>query len=78
MPESGIYEESVSSSAAMDSGALTDRKLIKTVNISAETEDLDTLMGSLTEAITAAGGYVENQTVHNVLTCFGNAGKLAG
>ena len=65
MPESGIYEESVSSSVNMDSSALTDRKLIKTVNISAETEDLDTLMGSLAEAIAAVGGYVENQTVHN-------------
>lgn len=65
MPQSGIYEESVTSSVNMDSGALTDRKLIKTVNISAETEDLDTLMGDLTEAIAAAGGYVENQTIHN-------------
>ena len=65
MPQSGIYEESVSSSVNMDSGALTDRKLIKTVNISAETEDLDTLMGDLTEAIATVGGYVENQTVHN-------------
>ena len=61
----GIYEEAVDSSVTTDSGALTDRKLIKTVSISAETEDLDALMGALTEAITAAGGYVENQTVHN-------------
>ena len=66
MPEAGgFYEESVSSSVNMGAGALADRKLIKTVEISAETEDLDTLMGSLTKAITAAGGYVENQTVHN-------------
>ena len=65
MPEAGFYEDSVSSSGAMDTGALTDRKLIKTVDITAETEDLDALMSALTEAITAAGGYVENQTLHN-------------
>lgn len=65
MPGSGIYEEAGDSSVVVDSGAMVDRKLIKTVRITAETEELDALLGSLTEAIGAAGGYVENQTVIN-------------
>lgn len=40
--------------------ALADRKLIKTVDISLETEDYDTLVPHIEAQVTALGGYIEN------------------
>lgn len=54
---------------AMDTGAeLTqpeNRKWIITVEMSAETEDLDALLEALTGEISRLEGYVENQSVYN-------------
>ena len=41
------------------------RKWIVTVNLTAETEDLDALTQGLNEQIQALGGYVEDQHIHN-------------
>ena len=41
------------------------RKLITTMNISAETENFDALMGNLEKQITAFGGYIENSEQWN-------------
>lgn len=41
------------------------RKWIVTVNLTAETEDQDTLTQGLNEQIQALGGYVEDQHIHN-------------
>lgn len=41
------------------------QKLIRKVNIDAETEDLETLLGELTKQITALDGYIENQELYN-------------
>lgn len=41
------------------------RKLITTMNISAETESFDELMGNLERQITALGGYIENSEQWN-------------
>ena len=41
------------------------RKWIITVHMDAETEDLDTLLTSLDERITALNGYVEDQEIYN-------------
>ena len=74
----GMAEE-VNYAAPMsaDSGAMTDsgtgntgelpegRKWIITVNMSAETEDLDALMEALNETISALNGYVEDQNSYN-------------
>lgn len=55
--------------AGLDTGAeLTQpdsRKWIITMDMSAETEDLDTLLATLTEEIAALKGYVEDQNIHN-------------
>lgn len=63
--------------AAMDRGALAaggndgiaqvpeNRKWIITVNLSAETDDLDALTAALNEKIAQLGGYVEDQHVYN-------------
>ncbi len=41
------------------------RKWIVTMDISAETEDLDTMLEALAEQIKALNGYVENQSIRN-------------
>ena len=43
----------------------TGQKLIRKVNIDAETEDLEALLGSLTAQINALEGYIENQELYN-------------
>lgn len=43
----------------------TERKLIKTVNISAETEQFDILMPSLQEQVKQLGGYIEEISIYN-------------
>ena len=43
----------------------TEQKLIKTIRMDAETEDLDALLPQVTAKIDALGGYVENQELYN-------------
>ncbi|MEE1036497.1 MAG: hypothetical protein U0L15_05225, partial [Oscillospiraceae bacterium] len=60
-----------SNGSLMDSGSGSgasmpeNRKWIITVDMSAETEDLDTLMDSLDDTIAALEGYVEDQNIYN-------------
>ena len=64
---SGVYDESYKEvgEASPAEAELTDRKLIKTVELNAETEDLDELLSALTQQVSQLGGYVENQRVYN-------------
>lgn len=70
------YQESAKEEVGMSNGSLTmdsetttalpaDRKLIRTISMDAETEELDVLLEALDEKITALGGYVENRNVYN-------------
>ena len=54
----GTTEESASTAAA-------DQKLIKRVNIDAETEDLETLLPQITNKVGELGGYIEHQELYN-------------
>lgn len=60
----GIYGE-VAGSTTSSAGQFQDQKLIKTVTMEAETEDLDALLDQLEERIAQLGGYVENRNVYN-------------
>lgn len=40
-----------------------DRKLIRTIRVEAETEDMDTLLAQLNSRIAALGGYIQNQNI---------------
>lgn len=62
-PAEGIYGNgsTVDSSSQLTTG----QKLIKTVYINAETEDLETLLGELSRQINELGGYVESQEIYN-------------
>ena len=79
--DSGMVEYAVSDEAAMapaegaamkntaaDTGSTSlpqNRKWIVTVNLTAETDDLDALRSALDEKIAALNGYVEDQSVYN-------------
>ena len=70
-------EYAMAETAAMAPGAITgasdtvtqevstDQKLIKRVNMDAETEDLEALLPQLLAEISALGGYVESQEIFN-------------
>ena len=59
---SGTFN-SASDSVAQE--VTTDQKLIKRVNMDAETEDLEALLPQLMAEISALGGYVESQEIYN-------------
>ena len=64
---SGIYDaadEKMEVPSSAD-GTMTDRKLIKTVELTAETEALDQLLAAVADRVSQLGGYVENQRVYN-------------
>lgn len=65
--ESPSYEsDMLTDSAQTDSSSLpTDRKLIVTVNMEAETEDLDAMLVHINSKITALNGYMESQEIYN-------------
>ena len=67
--EEPISEESyVQEGGGQDAAAApqTSRKLIKTVNIHAETEDFDTLVPNLQRQVETLGGYIESISVYDV------------
>ena len=77
MKQEMAMEMPMATEAAMASGALTgasdtvspevdtSQKLIKRVNMDAETEDLEALLPQLLAEISALGGYVESQEIFN-------------
>ena len=59
-------EEALTTDSANSTGQLQDdRKLIVTVNLDAETEDMDALLDWLGDRISGLNGYVENQSIQN-------------
>ena len=57
------YEMSISQPGQSVPGA--EQKLIRTVRMDVETEDLEALLPQINGKITALGGYVENQELYN-------------
>ena len=57
--------DSTTSAAKGETPAQTARKWIVTINLRAETEDLDALLESIHARIDELGGYVENSSVYN-------------
>ena len=56
---------SQSTAGSTGSAGVQNQKLIRTMNLETETEDLDTLLTQLNRKIGELGGYVENKTVRN-------------
>ena len=70
--EAGIYEEAAetdvgsgSETAALDENAGSDRKLIKNVNMSVETEDYTGLVSNIQSRVEELGGYTESFEAYN-------------
>jgi hypothetical protein len=66
---SGIYDgaekkEEMGISSSSDT-QLADRKLIKTVELNTETEEMDMLIAAINTQVSELGGYIENQRVYN-------------
>ena len=59
----GIYDEFAPGEAG-GGAQLSDQKLITTMVINAETEDLDALMPQLTDRVAEVGGYIEYQNTY--------------
>ncbi len=56
---SGSYGENA------DGSVLTGRKLIRKINMTAETEDMDTLLSQVYQRVNELGGYIESRNVQN-------------
>ena len=52
-------------SATSGSAGVQSQKLIRTMSMEVETDDMDALLGALSSKITALGGYVENKQLRN-------------
>ena len=66
MPEYALdMEYKADASAAGQSVPNTEQKLIKTVRMDVETEDLEVLLPQVNAKIAALGGYIENQELYN-------------
>ena len=71
MAEDMAYAETMPANGSLNSGdstvtqVPTERKWIVTMDISAETEDLDALLEALNQEIGSLGGYVEGQNIYN-------------
>lgn len=63
-PAAGLVGSTADSSTG-SSTQYADQKLIKTVDLRAETEDLDAMMTQLAEQIRTLGGYTEYQNIYN-------------
>ena len=59
--EDASTELKTDSAAGLTAPAQSDRKLIRTVSMDAETENYDTLITALEEKLTALGGYTESR-----------------
>lgn len=60
-----LESDSLTSGTSYELPDTTGRKLIKTVYLTAETETFDALMDSLSQKITALGGYVESRNLNS-------------
>ena len=61
----GEMDSELKTESGSEASLPTDRKLIRTIRMEAETEDLTTLMDGLTARIAELGGYVEAKNLHN-------------
>lgn len=64
-PAEGAMDTELKTESGSAAVLPTDRKLIRTIRMEAETEDLTTLLDNLTARISQLGGYVESKELYN-------------
>lgn len=60
-----LYGSTAEAPAAGENAMLSEQKLIRTVSIDAETEDLDALQQGLLDTVSQLGGYVQSKNLYN-------------
>ena len=79
--DNAVAEEAAEAPSSAEGGAEqvndTSRKLITTVNLDAETEDLDQTVTLVEQKITSLGGYVESSNIYNGTTYSGGSSRSA-
>ena len=83
----GVYEEPAmaaeemadtsSASGAAEQVQDTSRKLIKTVNLETETEDLEQTVALVEQKVTGLGGYIESSNIYNGTSYSGRSSRSA-
>ena len=63
MGAAGSSDSGLNSSAAQANSQVTNRKLIRTVNLNVETDDFDTLLEKLNAQVEALDGYIEQSDI---------------
>lgn len=63
--ENGLVTDSSSNSGSAAANLPSDRKMIRTISIEAETEDLTTLTDLITARVATLNGYVESKNLRN-------------
>lgn len=60
-----VPKDEIATDSELSANLPDDRKLIQTVHMSAETEDLDAVLSQLNSRIAELGGYVQNSNIQN-------------
>lgn len=60
-----------------ESDVVANRKLIRKIHLSAETEDMDTLLSQVNERVNALDGYIEARDIYNGSTYSGSVRRTA-
>ena len=63
--DSVVAESKAPGKAENGNGGVQNQKLIRTMHVEAETDDLDTMLANLDARIRELGGYVENKSIYN-------------
>lgn len=71
MKEETDWDDASSGSTAEQTNILSERKLIKTVDLNVETKAFDEVMSTLEKQVVAMGGYIENMETYNGSTYSG-------
>lgn len=77
---SNSADNALSGSGSGDSGStdvLADRKLIRRVSITAETEEMDAFLADLNSRIASFGGYIESRNIQNGSSYSGGRSRYA-
>ena len=73
-PSKDKYQTAPESGMNTDVSALSERKIVKTVNLTAETKSFDEAAANIRERVTSLGGYIESSNVSG--TSLYNAGGI--
>ena len=69
-------KEEITVNTGTSSALPENRKLVQTVNMNVETENLDIVLQQINDRIAVLGGYIENSNIQNGSTYNGNRNRI--